>query len=77
LTIVKQMLDNCQVPGDGKSTPMAWGEYATGHGGHARDAGESTEREPGALARGGEGGQHRGITEHREVPDERLRPYGA
>jgi len=34
------MLDNCQDPGDGKSTPMAWGEYATGHGGHAaRDAG--------------------------------------
>jgi hypothetical protein len=38
LTIVKQMLDNCQVPGDGKSTPMAWGEYATGHGGHAERA---------------------------------------
>src|ERR1700733_14738420 len=27
------MLDNCQAAGDGKSTPVAWGEYATGHGG--------------------------------------------
>jgi hypothetical protein len=32
-TIVKQKLDNCQEAGDGKGTPMAWGEYASGHGG--------------------------------------------
>jgi len=33
MTIVKQMLDNCQEAGDGNSTPMAWGERAAGHGG--------------------------------------------
>jgi hypothetical protein len=32
-TIVKQNLDNCQEPGHGMSTPMAWGASATGHGG--------------------------------------------
>jgi NAD(P)-dependent dehydrogenase (short-subunit alcohol dehydrogenase family) len=32
------MLDNCQEAGDGKNTPMAWGEYATGHGGHWEQA---------------------------------------
>jgi hypothetical protein len=32
-TIVKQMLDNCQDAGDGKSTPTARGEYPTGRGG--------------------------------------------
>jgi NAD(P)-dependent dehydrogenase (short-subunit alcohol dehydrogenase family) len=32
------MLDNCQAAGDGKNTPMAWGEYATGHGGQWEQA---------------------------------------
>ena len=32
------MLDNCQEAGDGKNTPMAWGEYATGYGGQWEQA---------------------------------------